>query len=106
MNLTPLGTFHTFLSVVAVVSAFVALARDKEVCTGTRIGQFYLIALVVTCLTGFPIFRHGTISPPHILGVITLVTLAIALAAENSPRSAGGRPTSRPSATRPPSCFS
>lgn len=30
-NLTPLGLFHTLVSLVAVVSAFVALYRDQGI---------------------------------------------------------------------------
>jgi hypothetical protein len=36
---------------------------------------------VATCLTGLPIFRHGTIGPPHIIGVLTLAAFAVAFAA-------------------------
>jgi hypothetical protein len=71
MNLTPLGIFHTMVSVVAVVAAVVTLSREWEVSAKSGIGQLYIGALVITCLTGFPIFRHGTITPPHVLGVIT-----------------------------------
>ncbi|HET7853406.1 MAG TPA: hypothetical protein VFM04_02980 [Candidatus Methylomirabilis sp.] len=81
MNLTPLGIFHTIVSVVAVLAAVVALSRDGRVSPKSGIGRFYIWALVITCLTGFPIFRHGTITPPHVLGVITLVALAVAAVA-------------------------
>jgi hypothetical protein len=59
-NLTPLGLFHTLVSLVAVVSAFVALYRDKGISPRTTIGRVYLLSLLITTLTGFPIFRHGT----------------------------------------------
>ena len=32
----------------------------------------------MTTLTGFPIFRHGSAGPPHVLGVLTPVVLALA----------------------------
>lgn len=80
MNLTPLGTFHTIMSLVAVVSAVVALAREGRISRTSGIGRIYIWSLVITCLTGLPIFRHGTIGPPHILGVLTLATLAVAAA--------------------------
>lgn len=73
MNLTPLGTVHTLLSLVAVVAALVALIRDGGVAPRSGIGRVYIWSLVATCLTGLPIFRHGTIGPPHISGVLTLV---------------------------------
>ena len=30
---------------------------------------------VITCLTGFGIFRHGGFGNPHVLGVVTLIVL-------------------------------
>jgi hypothetical protein len=83
-QLTPLGLFHTLVSLVCVVAAFMALARHKGISPRTRLGQIYLGTLVITTLTGFPIFRHGTAGPPHVLGVITLVVLTIAGFAETS----------------------
>lgn len=82
VNLTPLGIFHTLVSLVAVVTAFVALVRDRQISPRNRIGQIYLLSLLITVLTGFPIFRHGGITPPHVLGVITLAVLAVAAAAD------------------------
>jgi uncharacterized membrane protein len=76
MNLTPLGVFHTVVSVVAILAGAIALSRDGHVSPRSGIGRLYIGALVITCLTGLPIFRHGTIGPPHVLGVLTLVTLA------------------------------
>ena len=32
----------------------------------------------ITTLTGFPIFRRGKIGPPHVLGVIVVITLVVA----------------------------
>jgi hypothetical protein len=77
-KLTPLGLVHTLVSLVAVVTAFVALYRDKGISPRTPIGRAYLASLLITTLTGFPIFRHGSAGPPHVLGVVTLVVLAVA----------------------------
>ncbi len=77
-NLTPLGLFHTLVSLVAVVAAFVALYRDKGISPRTSIGRTYLVSLLITTLTGFPIFRHGSVGPPHIVGAIIMVVLAVA----------------------------
>ncbi len=78
MNLTPLGVFHTILSLVAVVSALAALITHHGIAPRSRVGRVYIWSLVATCLTGLPIFRHGTIGPPHIVGVLTLATFAVA----------------------------
>ena len=80
-GLTQLGVLHTLVSVVAVVAAVVALAKHKEVSPRQRSGQVYIVATIITCLTGFGIFQHGGFGPPHALGIMTLVTLAIAYAA-------------------------
>jgi uncharacterized membrane protein len=66
---------------VAVVAALAALVRDGGVAPRSRIGRVYIWSLVATCLTGLPIFRHGTIGPPHIIGVLTLAAFAVAFAA-------------------------
>ena len=78
MSLTPLGTFHTAVSVLAVILAFVALFKDRKISPLTGFGRAYLVALWITTLTGFPIFRHGTIGPPHILGAVTVGVLLLA----------------------------
>jgi hypothetical protein len=80
-QLTPLGLFHTLVSLVCVILAFLALARDKEIRWSSGLGRAYLITLIITTLTGLPIFRHGTIGPPHIVGFLTLITLLIGAAA-------------------------
>lgn len=81
-QLTPLGLFHTLVSLVAVVSAFVALFMDKEITPKSRIGRVYLLSLLITTLTGFPIFRHGSAGPPHVVGVLTLIALVVAAVAD------------------------
>ena len=81
MNLTPLGIVHTVVSLVAVVAAVVALTREGEISRASGIGRVYIWALVITCLTGLPIFRHGAIGPPHVLGVVTLAAFVVAAVA-------------------------
>lgn len=80
-ELTPLGLFHTLVSIATVVAAFVALYQDGGISPRTQIGRTYLATLLITTLTGLPIFRHGGVGPPHILGVIILVVLAVAATA-------------------------
>ncbi len=80
-GLTQLGVLHTVLSLVAVVAAVISLVKHKEVSPRQRSGQVYIVATIITCLTGFGIFQHGGFGPPHALGIMTLVVLAIAYAA-------------------------
>lgn len=80
-GLTYLGTFHTAVSIVAVIAGLVALVRDKQITLSNGIGKLYVITTIITCVTGFGIFQHGGFGKPHMLGIITLVVLAIAYAA-------------------------
>lgn len=77
-GLTPLGVVHTLISLVAVATGFWALARDKQISPATRLGQVYVLTTVMTCVTGFGIFQHGGFGKPHVLGIVTLVALALA----------------------------
>src|SRR2546426_10154969 len=74
-GLTPLGTLHTAISLIAVVAGFVALARDKEISTRSAAGSLFFWGTVITCLTGFGIFQHGGFGKPHVLGIVTLIVL-------------------------------
>ena len=80
-NLVPLGVIHTIISVVAVALAFLALGRDKGISLKSRLGLWYVIFLLATCLTGFPILRTGEITPPFILGILTMTVIGVAVAA-------------------------
>ena len=77
-DLTPLGTIHTLISIVALVAGFACLVRDGRIEPHTGLARIYIWATVATCLTGFGIFRHGGFGPPHALGILTLAVLAFA----------------------------
>ena len=81
-GITPFGLFHTLISLLAVAAGVVALVRYKEIGTRTGAGMAYVALTIATCVTGFFIFHHGGFGKPHALGIITLVVLAIAYAAE------------------------
>lgn len=82
LGLTSLGIVHTAISLVAVGAGIVAFVRYRQIATGTRTGQLYVWTTIATCLTGFGIFQRGGFGPPHVLGILTLLVLAIAWAAE------------------------
>jgi uncharacterized membrane protein len=84
-GLTPLGVIHTIISLIAVGAAIVALGRDRQLVATNRVGRVYMIATVLTCLTGLPIFQHGGFGPPHMLAILTLVVLAVVYAAAKTP---------------------
>jgi len=80
-GLTPLGVIHTAISLIAVAAGLIALLRDKEISPRNGVGKIYMIATILTCLTGFGIFQHGGFGKPHALGIITLVVLGVAYVA-------------------------
>ena len=80
-GLTQLGIFHTAISLIAVAAGLVALVRDWRISADNLLGQVYVAATIVTCVTGFGIFQHGGFGKPHILGIVTLVVLGIAAVA-------------------------
>jgi len=86
LGLTTLGTFHTAISLVAVIAGLVALVRDQAISTENRLGRLYVAATVLTCLTAFGIFQHGGFGKAHAAAVITLGVLAgVALARRSLP---------------------
>ena len=84
-GLTWLGTIHTAISLVAVAAGLIALWRDHRITLDNGIGKVYVITTVLTCLTGFGIFRHGGFGAPHALGVMTLLVLGVAAVAMKTP---------------------
>ena len=83
-GLTPLGTVHTAISLIALATGLIALLRDRAISPRNTLGQVYLWSTVLTCLTGFGIFRHGGFGPPHMLGIVTLLVLALATVADRT----------------------
>ena len=84
LGLTPLGTFHTAISLIAVVAGFVALAREREISTRSAAGLIFFGGTVVSCLTAFGIFQRGGFGVPHAFAILGLIVLAAALAAERA----------------------
>jgi len=80
-GLTNLGVIHTAISIVAVIAGIVCFFRYGSISLRNTAGRTYVILTVLTCLTGFPIFQHGGFGKPHILGIVTLLVLAIAAVA-------------------------
>jgi uncharacterized membrane protein len=82
LGLTPLGIFHTAISLVAVIAAaLIAFFRDREILVRTMLGKVYVVSTIITCLTGFGIFQHGGFGKPHVLGIVTLLVLLLAAVA-------------------------
>lgn len=88
-GLTFLGAIHTAISLVALAAGFSSLARTGLITWNSGHGRTYVIATVLTCLTGFGIFQRGGFNEAHMLGVLTLLVLGVAWLAAR--RRLGGR---------------
>lgn len=80
-GLTPLGVFHTLISLVAVATGAISLIRNGKISWDNSLGKTYVVTTIIVCLTGFGIFQHGGFGKPHALGVITLIVLGVVYAA-------------------------
>jgi uncharacterized membrane protein len=83
-GLSSLGAFHTAISLVALAAGALSVLRYKGISPANTTGQVYLWTTVVTCLTGFGIFRYGSFGAPHALGVLTLLVLGVATLADRT----------------------
>ncbi|MFD0894890.1 hypothetical protein KBB96_04260 [Luteolibacter ambystomatis] len=81
LALTPLGIAHTAIGVVALIAGIAAFIRSGRIVPSTLLGKVYIWTTFVTAATGFGIYQHGGFGKPHVLGVLTLIALAIAAAA-------------------------
>ena len=88
-SMTPFTLFHVLLSLVGIVSGLVVvfgLMSAKRLSSWTAI---FLITTVATSVTGF-LFPFHELLPSHVLGVLSLIALAVAIYALYSRRLAGG----------------
>ena len=88
LGLQPFTFVHVLISLVGIVSGFVVLfgllgSKRLEGWTG-----LFLVTTVATSVTGFG-FPIDTILPSHIVGIISLVVLAVAIIARYAFRLAG-----------------
>ncbi len=80
-DLTTLGIVHTAASLIALVSGFTALARDREILPATRLGQVYVGATLVTAASALGIFQHGGFGPGHALAIVALAAVGAGILA-------------------------
>jgi hypothetical protein len=79
-DLTPLTLVHVILSLIGILAGFVALFG---MIAGKRLDGWtavFLVTTTLTSVTGFLLPFHK-LQPSHILGIISLVVLAIAIPA-------------------------
>jgi uncharacterized membrane protein len=76
-TLSPLGIFHTVISIVSIVSGAIALLRSGRIMLATPSGKVYLVTMLITCVTSFGIFSKGVLTPGHTLTIVSLLALAV-----------------------------
>ena len=81
-QLSPLGIFHTIISILALLVALSALSRKGKIEPTNLQGRLYIWLTVITCITGFPIMKTGHLTPGHYLAIIILVLLPLAIYAK------------------------
>lgn len=86
--MTPFTIFHVAISLLGILSGFIVLVG---LLTAKRLDGWtavFLVTTVLTSLTGFLLPAHH-IMPSHIVGIISLIVLAIAIYARYVRRLAG-----------------
>jgi hypothetical protein len=89
MNLETFTLVHVLISVLGILSGLVV--AGGLVC-GRLLGGwngFFLATTILTSVTGF-FFPFTSVQPPHIVGALSLVVLAVALVALYGKQMAGG----------------
>lgn len=81
-SLTTLGFIHTAISLVAVLSGFIAVVKERGITWTDRAGRIYIVTTLLTCLTAFGIFQHGGFTKAHGLSIVTLLVLGFAFFAD------------------------
>jgi hypothetical protein len=77
--LSALGAGHTLISIVPVIFGIYSFARYGGIEAGTRSGRIYLTSILMSVLTSFGLSSTGGFNAGHALGILALLTLAVAL---------------------------
>jgi uncharacterized membrane protein len=82
LGISAFGLFHTAVSLVSLALGLSYLVRRRDIRWGTGLGKSYVAWTAAASITGLFIFRHGGFNEAHVLSIVTLLTLAAAIAAE------------------------
>ncbi len=80
LGMSTLTFVHTVLSLIGIISGIVVLLGMLSVQRLNGWTMLFLATTVLTCVTGF-FFPGDHVLPSHIVGIITLVALAVAILA-------------------------
>ena len=74
-EITAFGWFHTAMGIIALLSGYYTLAKDKVITFEALSGKIYLLTTLVTAASALGIFKHGGFGVAHALAVLTLLAL-------------------------------
>mgnify|MGYP003694456387 CR=1 FL=1 len=80
MSLSTFTTLHVIISLIGIVAGLVVAAQDARRKEARWLDRDFLATTVLTSATGF-LFPFNKLLPSHVVGIISLVVLAIALLA-------------------------
>jgi len=80
MSLSTFTLLHVVISLVAIVAGLIVVFAMLSNGHSPAWVAFFLVTTILTSVTGF-MFPLKAIGPPHIVGAISLVVLALALVA-------------------------
>ena len=80
MSVASFTTVHVILSLIGIVTGIVVLFGMLSAKRLDGLTAIFLATTVLTSVTGF-FFHSASFGPPHVIGVISLVALAIAILA-------------------------
>lgn len=83
-NISALGFLHTFIGILALVSGFTLLWKNKSMSYKPTLGKVYLISTVITAGTSLMIFKHGSFNIAHALGVLTIAAVFVGIFIEKT----------------------
>ena len=88
MSLETFTFVHVVISLVGIMTGFIVVALMLQSAPLAGWNGFFLTTTILTSVTGF-LFPSKAFGPPHIVGVISLIALAVALFALYSRRLTG-----------------
>src|SRR5713226_7570273 len=80
MSTATFTQFHVFLSLIGIFSGIVVVLAMLGAIRLPLLTAVFLLTTVATSVTGF-MFHFASFGPPEIIGVISLVVLAVAILA-------------------------
>ena len=78
MSLSTFTTVHVIISLVGIASGLVVIAAMLANRPLGAMNLVFLVTTIATSVTGF-FFPFTKFGPPHVLGVLSLIVLAVAL---------------------------